>query len=184
MHDASDEMAFNKLVGRRIRDYRTQKGWSQRQLAAALVDLKLDPSAITRIERGDRSIKLREASAIAEALDVGLYYLVTKHDDLRRGQLYEFADTARDAIDAGRQALFKAAISYALVVDLIHDYPSIGVESKKFLAGQSAEVANERPLGVLHIDVEHHALILEIIHSATTNLVGRVDPGETDGAEA
>lgn len=53
---------------------REEKDWSQRQLAQALhtVGLRLDPSAITRIERGSREVKLAEAIAIASVLEFHL----------------------------------------------------------------------------------------------------------------
>lgn len=85
---------FGQSFGRNVRAAREQKGWSQRQLASALQKrgVKLDPSAVTRIERGAREAKLREAVAIAECLSVDLRELVTAeaHDpwsvavDLRR----------------------------------------------------------------------------------------------------
>ena len=71
MHDEDAEARFNKLVGGRLRVLRTEKGWSQRELADAVRDqLGLDPSAITRLERGERALKLREAAVIAGALEV------------------------------------------------------------------------------------------------------------------
>ena len=67
----------NKQFGDIMRDHREQRGLSQRQLAEMLrsVDLKLDPSAITRIERGTRDVKLSEAIAIANLLEFDLHRL-------------------------------------------------------------------------------------------------------------
>jgi len=57
-----------------VREKREQKQWSQRRLAELLEEagIRLDPSAITRIERGTRDVKLREADAIASVLDFDL----------------------------------------------------------------------------------------------------------------
>ena len=69
MHDdpppGADE-DFSQTFGRNMRIARGQRGWSQRQLAEALEGqgVRLDPSAVTRIERGDRGPRVRrEADA-------------------------------------------------------------------------------------------------------------------------
>lgn len=53
-----------------MRGYREELGWSQRRLSeeVARLGVKLDQSAITRIERGDREPKYSEVVAISEAL--------------------------------------------------------------------------------------------------------------------
>jgi len=68
------ERTVTTQFGDLMRDRREELGWSQRQLAEALhtVDLRLDPSAITRIERGTRDVKLSEAIAIATILGFSL----------------------------------------------------------------------------------------------------------------
>lgn len=79
MHDPSaDDDPFGNAFGRNMRVARSQKSWSQRELAEALnaKGVKLDPSAVTRIERGDREVKLREAVAIADCLDTDLEHLL------------------------------------------------------------------------------------------------------------
>jgi transcriptional regulator with XRE-family HTH domain len=57
-----------------MRELREIGGISQTVLAARLEhhDIRLDGTAITRIERGSRAIRLNEAVAIATALDVSL----------------------------------------------------------------------------------------------------------------
>jgi transcriptional regulator with XRE-family HTH domain len=62
----------------RLRETREAAGLSQARLAALVAKrsgIELDPTAITRIERGQRKIGLEEAQAIASALDVTLEYL-------------------------------------------------------------------------------------------------------------
>ena len=61
--------------GQRVKRAREDQGLTQRQLAEALEQdhrIKLDSSAITRIESGSREPRIREALAIAEVLDFPL----------------------------------------------------------------------------------------------------------------
>lgn len=53
------------VFSRWVRDLRDQQGLSQAALGS---EVGLDPTAITRIERGQRSVRLNEAVAIANAL--------------------------------------------------------------------------------------------------------------------
>lgn len=55
--------------GESVRRVRQVKGWSQRELADRL-DIRLDPTAITRIENGTRDVKLAEAHSICSALGI------------------------------------------------------------------------------------------------------------------
>lgn len=68
MHELTEstEATFSK----RVREERESAGLSQTELARKLDGhgLKLDPTAITRLERGSRAIRLGEAVAIAEVL--------------------------------------------------------------------------------------------------------------------
>lgn len=59
------------IFARRLRELRAARKWSQARVAEVLAErtgLEFDPSAITRIERGQRGIALGEAYAIADAL--------------------------------------------------------------------------------------------------------------------
>lgn len=56
---------------RRMREERQRAGLSQAALAervTALLNYKVDSSSVTRVEKGERSVRLTEAIAIAEAL--------------------------------------------------------------------------------------------------------------------
>jgi transcriptional regulator with XRE-family HTH domain len=53
------------IVGRRIRDLRQAKGWSQEKLAE---EADLDRTYIGRIERGEKNIGVENLVKIAEAL--------------------------------------------------------------------------------------------------------------------
>lgn len=54
-------------VGQRIAELRAERGVSQRRLASAL---RLDPSALSRIESGDRGLAVDELVSAAEFLGV------------------------------------------------------------------------------------------------------------------
>jgi transcriptional regulator with XRE-family HTH domain len=62
-----------------MREERGRLGFSQATLAervTALLDYKVDGSSVTRIEKGERSVRLAEALAIAEALRIPLAALL------------------------------------------------------------------------------------------------------------
>lgn len=65
---------MNRDFGEAMREARTHLGISQRKLAELLEDLgmKIDPSAITRIEKGQREPKFTEAVAISDVLGIQL----------------------------------------------------------------------------------------------------------------
>ncbi|WP_059041413.1 helix-turn-helix domain-containing protein [Paenibacillus rubinfantis] len=60
-------MNLPEIVGKRIREYRKQKDWTQEQLAEAA---SLHYSYIGGVERGDRNISLETLEKIATALDI------------------------------------------------------------------------------------------------------------------
>lgn len=65
---------MNRDFGEAMREARAHLGISQRKLAELLEDLgmKIDPSAITRIEKGQREPKFTEAVAISDVLGIQL----------------------------------------------------------------------------------------------------------------
>ncbi|ORI17407.1 hypothetical protein BH686_26280 [Rhodococcus erythropolis] len=86
-HETETETSVDTQFGDMMRVARQKLRWSQRQLAEALqkAGLKIDPSAITRIENGQREPKLREAVAISDILDIKLDDLVfSESADFRR----------------------------------------------------------------------------------------------------
>ncbi|KKB98564.1 helix-turn-helix domain-containing protein [Mycolicibacter arupensis] len=80
--DGSPSESVSQQFGDLMRQRREGRGLSQRQLAELLrdVDLHLDPSAITRIERGTREVKLFEALAISKLLEFDLDYIAFSPD--------------------------------------------------------------------------------------------------------
>ena len=69
-----NKIELQKLVGTRIIQLRTQKGWSQSDLARAC---NKDRQSIERIENGKVSPSLYTLYEVALALEVGLEKLVT-----------------------------------------------------------------------------------------------------------
>lgn len=64
-----------KAVGQRIRNYRTQNGWSQEKLAELS---GCHPTYIGQIERGEKNATLESVEKIASALNVPLSRLFEK----------------------------------------------------------------------------------------------------------
>lgn len=64
-----------KNVGKRVKEVRKNKGYSQEQLAK-LCGYK-GKSMISRIELGDRNFPINKLNAIADALNVKVEYLLT-----------------------------------------------------------------------------------------------------------
>lgn len=60
-------------LGKRLKELRTHKGWSQEKLG---FETKLDRSFISGIERGERNPSLKSLQKLAKALDVSLSDLV------------------------------------------------------------------------------------------------------------
>lgn len=116
VHSGPDSAA---IFARRMREERHRAGLSQAALAervTALLDYKVDGSSVTRVEKGERSVRLAEAIAIAEALQTPLSALLRDRvaiddeigelerdlsEELHRASLAEEAlDTARAAVRA------------------------------------------------------------------------------------
>ena len=64
-----------KIIGQRIRNYRTQKGLSQEKLA---VLAGCHPTYIGQLERGEKNATLESVEKIASAMDISLSELFDK----------------------------------------------------------------------------------------------------------
>ena len=64
-----------KIIGQRIRNYRTQKGLSQEKLAELA---GCHPSYIGQLERGEKNATLESVEKIASAMDISLSELFDK----------------------------------------------------------------------------------------------------------
>jgi transcriptional regulator with XRE-family HTH domain len=93
--------------GARVRELRMRKGLSQRELAERLVGLNLDPTAITRIEKGVRALRLGESLALAHALGTSVEQILQEIADpyVEIGRLEKEADEHRSMARAHATAL-------------------------------------------------------------------------------
>ncbi len=64
-----------KIIGQRIRSYRTQKGLSQEKLAELA---GCHPTYIGQLERGEKNATLESVEKIASAMDISLSELFDK----------------------------------------------------------------------------------------------------------
>ena len=64
-----------KIIGQRIRNYRTQKGLSQEKLAELAA---CHPTYIGQLERGEKNATLESVEKIASAMDISLSELFDK----------------------------------------------------------------------------------------------------------
>lgn len=77
----------NQHIGVNIAERRTQQGWSQAELAERIGDAlgrKVDPTAVTRIERGTRSLTAAELVAMSGVFNVPMSWLVEDPAPARR----------------------------------------------------------------------------------------------------
>lgn len=111
-----------------VRARRKELGLSQRQLADRLFEqrgLRLDPTAITRIEQpGKRALRLSEAAALATVLNIDLNALIATWGDPRsrldRSQRL-IADWGHDA----REALKQMVLSAMDAREILEDSPEL-----------------------------------------------------------
>jgi transcriptional regulator with XRE-family HTH domain len=126
-YTAAEEEAFSRLFGQNLRQARTQKGWSQRRLAEELDSrgLKLDPSAVTRIELGSRVIKLQEAAVAAECLGVDLQELMKPAGADPLAIALELLKNAEVKVNAGRTAFAEMALSVRSAEAFLQMHPEL-----------------------------------------------------------
>lgn len=108
------------IFARRLRELRTKAGINQTQLAKEVsnhLGANLDPSAITRIEKEDRGVRLDEAVYIAEVLRVPLAALLTDEDeiDTRLSELHRDLASRRDQMQRAESELTQAMLAVAYV---------------------------------------------------------------------
>jgi transcriptional regulator with XRE-family HTH domain len=96
-----------QTVGRQMRFLRGRDGMSQAALAQRLTALgmKVDDSAVTRMERGTRAITVNELVTIAQALDTSVPFLL---HEVPMPEV-ELQIAQQDAADLSRQAVVVAA---------------------------------------------------------------------------
>ena len=134
---ASQKWADDQL-GKRIKDLREGKQWSQPQLAEKLADRKtpMHATTIAKIEAGTRSVRINEAVALAEIFDVtvdGLLGRSTPDNSALVFELVALLGHARDVtywIDKARTDSLDIAAQARLIrdgfdgpaIDQLHKY--------------------------------------------------------------
>lgn len=121
----SDGGDFDQAFGERLRKYRDQRDWTQRRLAEELRlhGVKLDPSAVTRIELGSREVKLREAFAIASVLGIDIRDLIAEVDP--QYQLHSLGSSIAAKVSSARDYLGSVIQNYVEISILLDANPRL-----------------------------------------------------------
>ena len=199
MHgELSEDSKFNRRFGDLVRRHRESNNWSQRRLAQRLeeVGVKLDPSAVTRIERGSRETKLREAVAIAEVLAVDLREL-TRVEREPRAELDSLLTSIAERRKTARAAFGGMAFYYLMAAQLLTLNPELleqlrieanitspfGVD--EFLRREAAMAKDSAsPELQLAVTEEERALIEAIIAASAADITQSSGPIEADDGDS
>ncbi|ORV43364.1 hypothetical protein AWC02_15265 [Mycolicibacter engbaekii] len=179
---------FAASIGGRLRRERESRKLSQRKLAEELVrfGVKLDPSAIARIESGVREVKFREVAAMARAMHMVVDDLVPSN---REGEPFErFDRTCAAAIEhafKARQHLAEMAQYFRRAAQFVEVFPDITAEiaaqtgedrgstPEGFLASYTKDFPEIEPDAVLDVDVTTRDLLNKIALAAVQGIVER-----------
>ncbi|KMM46481.1 hypothetical protein CWIS_04900 [Cellulomonas sp. A375-1] len=107
---------MDALVGEKVRSYREAKGMTQRELADALGRLgwDVDATAITRIEKGSRALRVNQLQLIAAVLGARVTgFLVDE-----RNQVSQREDALVDDFLQARHSLSRAVMRLGVLVDM------------------------------------------------------------------
>lgn len=86
--------AEKKVIGSRIKELRTQKGWSQEELAKRIgYTSPSSRSTINKVELGINSITYSNLKMYAKVLGTTVAYLVGESEDASREELWEDFDS-------------------------------------------------------------------------------------------
>lgn len=86
--------AEKKVIGSRIKELRTQKGWSQEELAKRIgYTSPSSRSTINKVELGINSITYSNLKMYAKVLGTTVAYLVGESEDVSREELWEDFDS-------------------------------------------------------------------------------------------
>ncbi len=179
----SDE--FGRAFGDALRRAREERRWSQRRLAEEIAryGVKLDASAITRIERGTREVKLREANAIARCMHLLLDDLVEspEHDPYDRFMrthiaAIECAMRARAQLAEMVQFLLRAskivdAYPYLAPMDVV-DGQLDGTAGEAFLSDHAPDFPEVEPGVMLDVTPRVRDLLNQVAVAASQDIVG------------
>lgn len=127
MQDAFSHVgAIEPSFGEAVREARLEFGWSQQRLAERLSSngLKLDSTAITRIEKGQRSVRLSEAVTIAAELGIDLNELIARVENPAQ-VLAQARESANRAMNKARSALQAMVFEFHDITLMLADSPEM-----------------------------------------------------------
>ncbi len=143
MHGTSETIqSFEERFGSRVREYRLDLGLTQGAFVSVLAEhgLSLDASAISRIEKGVRAVRLGEAHVISRAFGVEL------EDFLRSGMtdVEEFRaarDMANRAMRSGRSNIVWMLRGFQRAGRVLDRNPSVSdlLEANEFERPQDSQ---------------------------------------------
>lgn len=146
-----DQKTPDEAFGQNVALARGWKSLSQRELAQRLsaAGFKVDAPAVSRIEKGSRSVRLAEALIIADVLDIEISTLVSGLDGSPLADLKGIRRSATDAFHMLREPLRRFMQSYIWVYEHLVEYPelvdSFELEGERIVnAGDFFRVAAQR----------------------------------------
>jgi cell division inhibitor SepF len=168
------------VFARRLRETREAAGLSQVRLAALLADqagMELDPTAITRIERGQRGIALREAYSLAHVLGVPLEYLCRPYPQpeaeqlslaLQRAKL-EYAEAEAEANSARHH-----------LAEIAQQVQALEAELDAARASEAEDAARHEPAVIAPRDYQAARAIGERLRAGTPVILNLDDVDDSD----
>jgi transcriptional regulator with XRE-family HTH domain len=179
------DAAFSRAFGQNLRDARMRKGWSQRHLAEVLEarGIRLDPSAVTRIERGSRDVKLREATVMAGCLDVDLQQLLAPPGADSLALILELLRNAESSLRSGRSAFADMAINIHAADALLRFRPDLLQELRHLRSADEdadvyellveevqASAVQKEPVQISDADRRLLDLLQEVVNATVKNM--------------
>lgn len=112
--------------GKAVVYWRELAGLSQRALSAKLAEsgTTIDPTALSRLEQGKRAVRLNEALAIADALDVELEFLLSRNRT-PDAELRTLRRSANSAMLALREPLLEFMNGILWVHQHLQEHPNL-----------------------------------------------------------
>jgi transcriptional regulator with XRE-family HTH domain len=108
-------------LGKRVKDEREHRGWSQLQMAKLLSDNgipMMHPTTIAKIEAGDRAVRIDEAAGIADLFGVSLDSLLDRRAGLEED---EFTYRLRALRDTAAKHLLEVGVIANAVSERLTD---------------------------------------------------------------
>lgn len=122
-----------KRFGEAVRKARKDMFLSQRELADQLEGVKLDPTAITRIETGSRDVKLGEAVELCRVLNIWLEDAVS-YDEDPVTRFNGYVDILRRSLLMSRRSIVRGVIA----MDMAMNVPIGEEDDRRILAAHQA----------------------------------------------